>query len=414
MNIEEYYDKLKKERKGKSFAFLAERVEKSADAPYGIAVARPIEPDDVVVLFLAGNGGKGKHLKEYNGYLKKVDDFIKQQKEFEGKSVRVCIAVCDIGEYHRPKLARDLLYYEAWKATEYTEADLRAASDVVKEENLHPMYIKDIYDLAIKPKVEAGGSDLRAMRYYMRTITTVTHCHGGYVNLRMEQMLNNDFEEKGFNKIERDLIFKRIFSVNYSPDCPISIAKSNFVCIESAQDDHAQYQSQLKEYFQMNHTDFGLIMLPSINNTRIFMCAQVDKAGVEGNPKRKQELLREEFGVKYYGYKDVDPEDIGEHDFLGFKKVKNMSKSAIKMQTFANNILRGSIRNSLKQTKDKLSLTPNVMRLASETPKQFAEFVKAFIKSQREVIRCQFTNKKELAAFMDWHQNCRVSKEDEL
>jgi hypothetical protein len=162
----------------------------------------------------------------------------------------------------------------------------------------------------------------------------------------------------------------------------------------------------------MNHTDFGLIMFPATNNARTFMCAQVDKAGVEGNPKRKQELLREEFGVKYYGYKDVDPEDIGEHDFLGFKKVKNMSKSAIKMQTFANNILRGSIRNSLKQTKDKLSLTPNVMRLASETPKQFAEFVKAFIKSQREVIRCQLTNKKELAAFINWHQNCRVSTED--
>ena len=59
MNIEEYYDKLKKERKGKSFAFLAERVEKSDEHPYGIAVAESIGPDDVVVLCLAGNGGKG-------------------------------------------------------------------------------------------------------------------------------------------------------------------------------------------------------------------------------------------------------------------------------------------------------------------------------------------------------------------
>ena len=414
MNIEEYFDKLKHERNGKSFAFLAERVEKSADAPYGIAVAKPIEPDDVVVLFLAGNGGKGKHLKEYNGYLKKVDDFIKQQKEFEGKNVRVCVAVCDIGEYHRPKLARDLLYYEAWKTPEYTEADLRTASDIVKEENINPCYIKDIYDLAFKPKVEAGGSDLMAMRYYMRTITTVTHCHGGYVNLRMEQMLDKDLKEKEFNKIERDLIFRHIFSVNYSPEAPVWLARSNYVCIESAQDDHAQYQSQLKEYFQMKHSDFGLIMLPAMRNTRIFMCARVDKAGVEGNPERKRVLLKEEYGMKYYGYKDVDPEDIGEHDFLGFNVVKNMSKGARKMQTFANNILRGSVRNSLKQTKDKLSLTPNVMRLASETTEQFGEFVKAFIKSQREVIKCQLTDKKELSAFMDWHQNCRVSKEDDM
>ena len=413
MNIEEYYDKLKLERKGKSFAFLAERVEKSADAPYGIAVAKPIEPDDVVVLFLAGNGGKGKHLKEYNGYLKKIDNFIKQQKEFEGKNVRVCIAVCDIGEYHRPKLARDLLYYEAWDAPEYTEADLRRASDIVKEENINPAYIRDIYDLAFKSKVDAGGSDLKAMRYYVRTLTTVTHCHGGYVNLRMEQMLDNDLKEKEFNKVERDLIFRRIFSVNYSPEAPVFLAKSNYVCIESAQDDHAQYQSRLKEYFQMKHPDFGLIMLPSRNN-RIFMCSQVDKAGVEGNPVRKQEFIKEEFGVKYYGYKDVDPNDIGEHDFLGFDVVKNMSKGAVKMQMFANNILRGSIRNSLKQTKDKLSLTPNVMRLASETKEQFFEFVKAFIKSKRAILQCQLTDKKELNSFINWHRNCRISKEDDM
>ena len=164
----------------------------------------------------------------------------------------------------------------------------------------------------------------------------------------------------------------------------------------------------------MKHSDFGLIMLPAMRNTRIFMCARVDKAGVEGNPERKRVLLKEEYGMKYYGYKDVDPEDIGEHDFLGFNVVKNMSKGARKMQTFANNILRGSVRNSLKQTKDKLSLTPNVMRLASETTEQFGEFVKAFIKSQREVIKCQLTDKKELSAFMDWHQNCRVSKEDDM
>ena len=414
MNIEEYYDKLEKERKGKSFAFLAERVEKSDENPYGIAVAKPIEPDDVVVLCLAGNGGRGKHFKEYNGFLKKVDNFIKQQKDFDGKKVRVCVAICDIGKYHRPKLARDLFYYKAWGDQEYIDDDLREVSEIAKEENLNPQYIKDIYDLVIKPKVDAGGTDLKSMRYYMRTFTTVSHCHGGYVNLSMEEMLDNDLSEKGFNKLEKDLIFKRIFSVNYSPECPVSIAKSNFVCIESAQDDHAQYQSPLKEYFQMNHSDFGLIMFPARKNTRVFMCAKIDKAGVEGNPKRKQELLREEFGVKYYGYKDVDPNDIGEHDFLGFEKVKNMSKGAIKLQRFANNVLCGSVRNSLKQTKDKLSLTPNVMRLASETPKQFAEFVKAFIKGQKEIIKCQFTDKELLNSFIEWHQNFRISKEDDM
>ena len=91
-----------------------------------------------------------------------------------------------------------------------------------------------------------------------------------------------------------------------------------------------------------------------------------------------------------------------------------MSKGAIKLQRFANNVLCGSVRNSLKQTKDKLSLTPNVMRLASETPKQFAEFVKAFIKGQKEIIKCQFTDKELLNSFIEWHQNFRISKEDDM
>ena len=54
------------------------------------------------------------------------------------------------------------------------------------------------------------------------------------------------------------------------------------------------------------------------------------------------------------------------------------------------------------------------MRLASETPKQFAEFVKAFIKGQKEIIKCQFTDKEMLNAFIEWHQNFRISKEDDM
>ena len=53
MNIDAYFDKLEQERNGKSFAFLAERVERSAENPYSIAVAKPITADVLPVSSIA-------------------------------------------------------------------------------------------------------------------------------------------------------------------------------------------------------------------------------------------------------------------------------------------------------------------------------------------------------------------------
>ena len=78
-----------KERQGKSFALLTERVGKSAVAPYGINVAEIVSPEETLVLVLGGAGGRGIHLRGYNGYLKKTDDFIKTHPELSGKNVRV-------------------------------------------------------------------------------------------------------------------------------------------------------------------------------------------------------------------------------------------------------------------------------------------------------------------------------------
>ena len=67
--------------------------------------------------------------------------------------------------------------------------------------------------------------------------------HASFSGNRFKSLhFNNDLEEKGFNKIERDLIFRRVFSINYSPEAPVWLAKSNYVCIESAQDDHGYVQ----------------------------------------------------------------------------------------------------------------------------------------------------------------------------
>lgn len=113
MNIKEITAAFKARRRGISFAFLAERTETSADSPYRIKPAGTIRPDETLVCVIGGSGGKGDHIREYNGYLKQTDTFIKNVPELKGKPVRVCVAVCNFGDFHHDRLARRCLYYSA-------------------------------------------------------------------------------------------------------------------------------------------------------------------------------------------------------------------------------------------------------------------------------------------------------------
>ena len=40
----------------------------------------------------------------------------------------------------------------------------------------------------------------------------------------------------------------------------------------------------------------------------------------------------------------VKEKELGEHNFLGFEPIGNMSKGALKLQKFANNILKNAIK----------------------------------------------------------------------
>jgi len=419
MNIDEYFDQLKQERNGKSFAFLAERAKRSPENPYSIAVAQPIKAEDTLILVLAGSGGPGKHIKSYNGYLKKVDEFIKSHSEFKNKNIRVCVAVCDEGEYHGTKSARDLMYFQSWKDEEYVQKALNAMSPEAKEENLHPAYIQDIFNLALQPKLDACVNNPELLKYYMRKINVVSHCHGSYVALSLEKMLQKYMIQQNISAQEQKKVLNNMLYLNYAPDCPRWESQSQFISIESSRDDHNQWQSRLKEFLQMEKLDFGLIRLPQYCGN-LFMCTQVSKQGIEGNPP-PQYILREVNGddlfirqPKEEKATDEPQEEkfANEHSFLGFIPKVNMSKGALKMQTFANNILKNGVLNSLKQSKEKFVPLPNVRHLAAETKKQFFDFSKAYLKSNQLFFKYRMADKQKLNNFIRWHQQSRLSLED--
>lgn len=406
-----------KERQGKSFALLTERVGKSAVAPYGINVAEIVSPEETMVLVLGGAGGRGVHLRGYNGYLKKTDDFIKTHRELSGKNVRVCVAVCYIGRFHNERLAREKLYHEYWQ--EQYSLDMMAKEQ--KEEILSPCYIKDIFEQAFLPRISRNGGKERlpaeqAARN-IRRLNIVTHCHGAYVALRLEQMMLQKMAELGYLPAERKKVVRQLMVLNYAPDCPARMAESRFITIESAADDHNKYQTVLKEYLQMKLPDFGMLRLPE-RGGNVLMCTKIDKSGIEGNPKKIIVARRIDEDDVFFSTPKSNAEPapdnktkekvLGEHEFLGFKKASNMSKGAEELQIFANNILKNAVLNSLCQNDASAKALPTVKTLACDTSKQYAAFSRAYLKGWQLHTRCVFTNQQKLKSFIWHHQTCRI------
>ena len=406
-----------KERQGKSFALLAERVDKSAVAPYGINAAEIVSPEETMVLVLGGAGGRGVHLRGYNGYLKKTDDFIKTHPELSGKNVRVCVAVCYIGRFHNERLAREKLYHEYWQ--EQYSLDMMAKEQ--KEEILSPCYIKDIFEQAFLPRISRNGGKERlpaeqAARN-IRRLNIVTHCHGAYVALRLEQMMLQKMAELGYLPAERKKVVRQLMVLNYAPDCPARMAESRFITIESAADEHNKYQTRFKEYLQMKALDFGMLRLPE-RGGNVLMCTKIDKSGIEGNPKKIIVARRIDEDDVFFSTPKSNAEPapdnetkekvLGEHEFLGFEKAANMSKGAQELQLFANNILKNAVLNSLCQNDASAKALPTVKTLACDTSKQYAAFSRAYLKGWQLHTRCVFTNQKKLRDFIWYHQTHRV------
>ncbi len=409
MKLEEHMEYLRTERQGKSFACLAERVDKTNDAPWGINVAPTSNPEDVTVLFLAGEGNAGADYRGFNGYLKKVDEFVKHHPELQNQNIKVKIAVWDMGKYHNPKTARKL-QQEQYKNPEKYKKIISEMPQENREEYLEPSYIKDIFNQEILPRISANNnqnirvSEVKAKRNIRRLII-MGHCHGGFVALKLEEMMQNKMQQLGYK--EKDKIQKQLLIMAYSPDCPLGVSKSQMISFSSAMDFQTNHGSTLKNFLQ--DYDFGVAFFPK-RKGNIFMCTQIDKAGIEGNPPKVYVAIPVEEWyentIKRKSSKEEDGKEreknLGEHDFLGFSECQNMSKCSLKMMSYANTILKNALLNSLEQTEGHFKPLPSVRDLATETPKQKKQFIKmlfdsyqwwGMMKIRQNVFRQKFADK---------------------
>lgn len=420
MNIKEYIQELKNKRQDLSFAFLAERVPESADAPYRFNVAQPIRPDETLVLFLGGTGTNGRdNIRGYNGYAKQVDDFLKGHQELKDKSFRVCVAVCNMGRYHDADQARTEKMFQYIAPEQYQEF-CESLQGIKREEMLNPMYIQDIFNQAVLPRISADNGRIRLSKAQalrnVRRLNIVTHCHGSYVALLMADMMQAKMRELGYSDKESKEIQKQLMVLNYAPDYPKGTNGARFINFESAADDHAQYQPMFKEWLQMKRKRFSLYY-----HNNWMMCGQIDKAGIEGNPPRV--LIARRIDGDYFdeiakAYQKAEADDLkepeedktlGEHDFLGFEPKSNMSRAAIKLQKFFGNVLKNAVLNSCEQPVEGFTPLPSTKALLIDTAKEKLEIIKAWFTNFKLVEQFAHRNDKKLQQYMAWHQHSRIT-----
>lgn len=366
--IETHMNELRASRKGYSFTCLAERGKKTESNPFGFDIAQNITADEVVVLTLTGTGDAGIHYSNYNGYLKRINEFVEEISEEAKQPVRSVVAVVDFGNYYSPVTARNLLALQYAKPKEAL-AKLQPLPIIRQQEYKMPRYVQDIFDNVFSERISTNGKRIDTVQaaQNLRKVIIIDHCHGGYVALKLEELMQQKMRELGYKKSDQEKILKQLLVMSYAPDCPLGVSKAQTITFSSAMDYETNHGSQLKDYLQ--RYDFGIAYFPD-KMGNVFYCTQIDKRGIEGNPPPVYRAIDpdEWFNGMYKDTSD-DTDYLGEHDFPGFRKYDNMSNGALQMRTYMRRIFKNALIHSLKQKTEDFTPLPSVAKLATNDTK---------------------------------------------
>lgn len=104
--------------------------------------------------------------------------------------------------------------------------------------------------------------------------------------------------------------------------------------------------------------------------------------------------------------------ELGEHNFLGFEPIGNMSKGALKLQKFANNILKNAIKNSQQQSEGNFIPLPNIQHLTANTLRERLEFAQAAITGHKLLLQVQHTDKSKIDTYANSRRSIPVIELD--
>ncbi len=210
-----------------SSVLLGRRGEKNEQNKFGWYKADCVDRTETCVLVLGGDGVRNE--KAANGYMGDIYRLLEENGLED--LVKVYGAVYDFGEYMNENDARTQLFREHRRKIELKRP--------IDPDSVNPAYIRKIFDAVVKPRLTgADGAriDTDKAADNIRKLTIVAHCHGAYTALKLEQMMQSEMTQLGYDAEERRLIQKQMLVLAQSPYCPLGESRSTFISFGSAAD----------------------------------------------------------------------------------------------------------------------------------------------------------------------------------
>ncbi len=298
------------------------RAEKSADNEFGLQKAEKINPKELSVLVLGGDGTRSEKL--LNGYLGDVFRLLKKHDLHEKAAVYG--VVYDFGDFMNVPLARR-------KQMEEYGRHIRLNRELA-EETTDPKYVGEIFDKFLLPRISTDGGLLRlsadeaAAR--IRHLNIVTHCHGAYTALKLEEMMQSKMKQLGYDAEERRRVQKQLLITAQSPYCPLGQSQSTFVSFASVMDDEVCHYNHFETAVRkMNaRQEIPLCYFPAPQGN-LFLVGSMGK-------------------------------DMDQHNFWGFTSSSQMSREGQALTALAAKVLINGVMTASEPI-------PEVENLAADT-----------------------------------------------
>ena len=298
-----------------SHSSIGQRVEVTKDNPYGFKGVDRIPDNETAVLFLGGNITNSE--RNANGYLSSLEDLM-QQNNLKGK-VALYAAIYDFGESED----KEIIFNDCLARTKLKQDYHRRAkiSGPLNEDTLNPHYIDDLFDKTLLRRItDENDKKLSAEEACakIRKLTVVSHCHGAYTFLKMEEKMQKKMRKLGYSAEEQAKIQHELLCISHAPDAPLGISKSTMISFVSAQDlgicHYNNFETSIREMCKNNEVMFSYF------------------------PGKQGEM----FLAPSLG------DEIAQHNFAGYDTTqKELSKAGKAMLGLSGNAIVNSVKSSL-------------------------------------------------------------------
>lgn len=299
----------------RSFAFFGKRVPKTADNEHGWTPVLTIPRDETCVLYFGGGGLNTARLA--NGSLKKIETLFTSAGM---NDINLYAVVQDFGYPEHDRLYAFNRSVARKKQMQKYHRNVRVVEEVHAEDE-DPKYVQQIFNCIFLPRLtDSYGKRLECdvACKNIRKITTVTHCHGGYTFLRLEELMQQKMVKLGYTAAERATIQKQLVCVAHAPFCPLGVSKSTMVSFSSNQDGVVKHFNN----FSTTIREMVLQDIAYFPNKRgnVFIGSGLNKSGY----------------------------DLDEHDFKGYDEfTANFTQTGKKLSVLEGRTILNSIHGAL-------------------------------------------------------------------